>query len=424
MKFDFNRKYNTIALYTLLVIAAGVCIIMAVVKIDAVATFFAKVLTILRPFIWGFAIAYILNPLMGSMERLLSKISRNRLHARPKRYISILLAYLISLAALFIFFRIVIPQIGQSLSALAKQIPGWLENLRLLALDLIDKYDLENLPTATIDKIIATAEGIVQDFTVKLPAMVPHLLQMTMNLTAGIINVLIGVIISIYLLMEKELFFAHIKKILSALFSSRRVERVLPITHKSHAIFSGFIIGKLLDSLIIGLLCLFFMTLFHWPYAMLISVIVGVTNVIPYFGPFFGAISLILILLIADPLTALWFAIFILLLQQLDGNVIGPKILGDSTGLSPFWVIFAITVFGSLMGVPGMFIGVPLFAVIYSLVAEFTEYRLKARSLPAETSAYASPEHPLLPIKEKKPTVFRRFRLRKKPPQDSDERMS
>lgn len=424
MKFDFNRKYNTIALYTLLVIAAGVCIIMAVVKIDAVATFFAKVLTILRPFIWGFAIAYILNPLMGSMERLLSKISRNRLHARPKRYISILLAYLISLAALFIFFRIVIPQIGQSLSALAKQIPGWLENLRLLALDLIDKYDLENLPTATIDKIIATAEGIVQDFTVKLPAMVPQLLQMTMNLTAGIINVLIGVIISIYLLMEKELFFAHIKKILSALFSSRRVERVLTITHKSHAIFSGFIIGKLLDSLIIGLLCLFFMTLFHWPYAMLISVIVGVTNVIPYFGPFFGAIPSILILLIADPLTALWFAIFILLLQQLDGNVIGPKILGDSTGLSPFWVIFAITVFGSLMGVPGMFIGVPLFAVIYSLVAEFTEYRLKARSLPAETSAYASPEHPLLPVKEKKPTVFRRFRLQKKPPQDSDERKS
>ena len=116
MKFDFNRKYNTIALYTLLVIAAGVCIIMAVVKIDAVASFFAKILTILRPFIWGFAIAYILNPLMGSMERLLSKISRNRLHARPKRYISILLAYLISLAALFIFFRIVIPQIGQSLS--------------------------------------------------------------------------------------------------------------------------------------------------------------------------------------------------------------------------------------------------------------------------------------------------------------------
>lgn len=424
MKFDFNRKYNTIALYTLLVIAAGVCIIMAVVKIDAVASFFSKVLTILRPFIWGFAIAYILNPLMGSMERLLSKISRNRLHARPKRYISILLAYLISLAALFIFFRIVIPQIGQSLSALAKQIPGWLENLRLLALDLIDKYDLENLPTATIDKIIATAEGIVQDFTVKLPAMVPQLLQMTMNLTAGIINVLIGVIISIYLLMEKELFFAHIKKILSALFSSRRVDHVLAITHKSHAIFSGFIIGKLLDSLIIGLLCLFFMTLFHWPYAMLISVIVGVTNVIPYFGPFFGAIPSILILLIADPLTALWFAIFILLLQQLDGNVIGPKILGDSTGLSPFWVIFAITVFGSLMGVPGMFIGVPLFAVIYSLVAEFTEYRLKARSLPAETSAYASPEHPLLPVKEKKPTVFRRFRLQKKPPQDSDERKS
>ena len=162
------------------------------------------------------------------------------------------------------------------------------------------------------------------------------------------------------------------------------------------------------------------MTIFRWPYAMLISVIVGVTNVIPYFGPFFGAIPSILILLIVDPLTAFWFALFILLLQQLDGNVIGPKILGDSTGLSPFWVIFAITIFGSLMGVVGMFIGVPLFAVIYSLVAEFTEYRLKSRSLPAETAAYASPEHPLLPGKTKKPS---RFRLKKRPG-SSDERKS
>ena len=156
------------------------------------------------------------------------------------------------------------------------------------------------------------------------------------------------------------------------------------------------------------------MTLFHWPYAMLISVIVGVTNIIPYFGPFFGAIPSILILLIADPLTALWFGIFILLLQQLDGNVIGPKILGDSTGLSPFWVIFAITLFGSLMGVLGMFIGVPLFAVIYYLITELTESRLKKRDLPPETAAYASEEHPLLPAKEKKPPKFS-LKLKKPP---------
>ncbi len=421
MKMDFNRKYTTIALYALLVIAAGVCIIMAVVKIQAVGAFFNKVLTILQPFIWGFAIAYILNPLMNTMERLLAKISRGSMGPRTKRRLSILLAYLISLAVVVIFFRIVIPQIGQSLAALANQIPGWLEKLRGLAVDLIDKYQLESLPTSTIDKLIATAEGLVESFAAKLPTMVPQLLQMTVNLTAGLINVLVGVIISVYLLLQKELFFAHIKKFLTGLLSEKRVERILYITHKCHAIFGGFISGKLLDSLIIGLLCLLCMSIFRWPYAMLISVIVGVTNIIPYFGPFFGAIPSILILLIVDPLTALWFALFILLLQQLDGNVIGPKILGDSTGLSPFWVIFAITIFGSLMGVVGMFIGVPLFAVIYSLVAEFTEYRLKARSLPAETAAYASPEHPLLPGKTKKPPI--RLRLKKRS-DSSNERKS
>ena len=419
MKIDFNKKYNTIAIYTLLVIAAGTCIIMAIVKIDSVSAFFSKVISILQPFLWGFAIAYLLNPLMGSIERFFDWISRRRMHPRPRRYLSILFSYLISAAALFIFFRIVIPQIGLSLSALAKQIPGWLENLRVMALNLIAEYDLENLPASTINKIIATAEGMVEELTNKLPSIVPHLLQMTMSLTAGVINVLVGIIISIYLLMEKEKFFAHTKKLLSALFSTQSVEKTLNITHKSHSIFSGFISGKLLDSLIIGLLCLLFMTLFNWPYAMLISVIVGVTNIIPYFGPFFGAIPSILILLIADPLTALWFAIFILLLQQLDGNVIGPKILGDSTGLSPFWVIFSITVFGSLMGVLGMFIGVPLFAVIYSLVAEFANYRLKMRALPAETAAYASAEHPLLPERKK-----RSHCKQKEPPTFSNERKS
>ena len=143
------------------------------------------------------------------------------------------------------------------------------------------------------------------------------------------------------------------------------------------------------------------MSLFRWPYAMLISVIVGVTNVIPYFGPFFGAIPSILILLIVDPVTAFWFALFILLLQQLDGNVIGPKILGDSTGLSAFWVIFAITVFGSLLGVVGMFIGVPLFAVIYSLISEFVTSRLEQKGLPTGTGEYAPPGHPILEKKKK-----------------------
>ena len=145
------------------------------------------------------------------------------------------------------------------------------------------------------------------------------------------------------------------------------------------------------------------MTIFRWPYSVLISVMVGVTNVIPYFGPFFGAIPSILVMLIVDPVKAIWLALFILALQQLDGNVIGPKILGDSTGLSAFWVIFSITVFGSLFGVVGMFIGVPLFAVFYSLIRQFCEWRLDGKGMPTQTASYASPQHKLIEAPQKKP---------------------
>lgn len=224
-----------------------------------------------------------------------------------------------------------------------------------------------------------------------------------MSVTSRVMSFVVGIIISIYVLMGKERFFAQSKKLLSALIPTPAVDRIVQITHQSHEIFSGFISGKILDSCIVGLLCFIGMVIFRWPYAVLISVMVGVTNVIPYFGPFFGAIPSVLIMLIVDPVKAIWLALFILALQQLDGNVIGPKILGNSTGLSAFWVIFSITVFGSLFGVVGMFIGVPLFAVIYSLVRQFCEWRLSCKGMPTGTADYASPEHTLIEAPPKKP---------------------
>ena len=205
-----------------------------------------------------------------------------------------------------------------------------------------------------------------------------------------------GIILSVYLLASKELFYAHAKKLGYALFPKRVMDKLLEITHTSNNIFTGFIVGKIVDSTIIGVLCFIVMALFNWPYAMLISVIVGVTNVIPYFGPFIGAIPSILLLLIIDPRTAVMFGIFILILQQLDGNIIGPKILGDSTGLSAFWVVFSITLFSAIMGPIGMLIGVPTFAVIYSLIRDFAEWRLKTKNMATATDDYASPEHAII----------------------------
>ena len=402
MKFEFNAKYNTIAAYSILVLTTVAVIVAALLRIEAIAAFLGDCLSVLSPFIWGFSIAYILCPLLNTYERWILKAGKGKIGGKGARRLGVLGAYVTAIILLAVFFSIVIPQIAQSIASLAQQIPAWLAQLEPMVTDLAQKYNLASLPEGTIDKILGTAEAWMQTFASNLTTLVPQLFQWTMSFTTGIINIIVGFIVSLYLLLDKERFFAHVRKIFCAFFSKARVDRLTQITRKSHQVFSGFIVGKILDSFIIFLICLFFMSLFRWPYAMLISVIVGVTNVIPYFGPFFGAIPSILILLIVDPVTAFWFAIFILLLQQLDGNVIGPKILGDSTGLSAFWVIFAITVFGSLLGVVGMFIGVPLFAVIYSLISEFVTSRLEQKGLPTGTGDYAPPGHPILEKKKKK----------------------
>ena len=401
MKLDFNRKYTTIAIYAVLTVAASALIILGLVHIKAVNAALKSFLKLLSPFIWGFVLAYILTPLLNVTEKILQKLFKGKFPRKGARVIAILVAYGIAVLIVTVFFRIVMPQLISSVSSLAALFTTWVTNITPLINQFIEGYDLQNfnlagIDSSYIDKLLNTATEMVKGFSTYLTAAIPQVVQATASLAMGILDVVLGVIISIYLLFSKERFFAHVKKFCYAFFPKKGVEKVLEITHESNRIFSGFINGKILDSCIIGVLCFLFMSLFRWPYAMLISVIVGVTNVIPYFGPFIGAIPSILILLIVEPKTALLFAIFVLALQQLDGNVIGPKILGDSTGLSSFWVIFSITVFGSLLGPIGMFIGVPLFAVIYSLVRQISGWMLRRKGMPVETKEYTSPDHPLL----------------------------
>jgi predicted PurR-regulated permease PerM len=210
------------------------------------------------------------------------------------------------------------------------------------------------------------------------------------------LNIVLGLIISIYLLFDRERFFAQTKKLMAAILPRRANTLVTEIAQESHTIFQGFIVGKIIDSIIIGILCYIFMALLQFDFALLISVIVGVTNVVPYFGPFIGAIPGILILYIVEPKQALWFLIFIFLLQQFDGNILGPKILGDSIGISAFWVVFSITLFSGIFGILGMFIGVPLFALLYSLVKRFTAFLLRRKGESTSTRDYDSTVNPLL----------------------------
>ena len=215
------------------------------------------------------------------------------------------------------------------------------------------------------------------------------------NLTVGIFNVisevfnmLIGVIVSVYILYSKEIFARQCKKAVYALFRADRANMVLHITTKSNEIFGGFVIGKILDSAIIGLLCFIGLTILNMPYTMLVSVIVGVTNVIPFFGPYIGAIPSTILIAWEDPMKGVYFLIFILVLQQFDGNILGPKILGNSTGLSAFWVVTSILLGGGLFGFVGIVMGVPTFAVIYYIVDMILDNKLKKKKLPVRSDSY------------------------------------
>lgn len=398
-KLPLSRRYLTTSFYAFLVVIVSALCILAVTNYTTVLNIIKNLLSILTPFIWGGCLAYILNPVLKTCERILNAIFKDRLSRRARRTIGMLLTYIFAIALLAVLLQIILPQIIDSIKNLIPQITAWINTLPVILNDLATRYQLDInqlTQTQTITMIWNNIQTTITGFISDLTTLIPQLFQLTTSLVGSLLNVLIGIILSVYLLASKELFYAHAKKLGYALFPKRVMDKLLEITHTSNNIFTGFIVGKIVDSTIIGILCFIVMALFNWPYAMLISVIVGVTNVIPYFGPFIGAIPSILLLLIIDPRTAVMFGIFILILQQLDGNIIGPKILGDSTGLSAFWVVFSITLFSAIMGPIGMLIGVPTFAVIYSLIRDFAEWRLKTKNMATATDDYASPEHAII----------------------------
>ena len=222
-----------------------------------------------------------------------------------------------------------------------------------------------------------------------------QVVSITTKVVSSVIEVVMGIIISVYMLSDKEKLIAQTKKVLSALLPERALREVIQVAHDSNQKFSGFITGKIIDSTIIGILCAVGMLIFRMPFVALVSLIVGITNVIPYFGPIIGAVpGVILVLIGGDLMQALFFAIFVLALQQFDGNILGPAILGQSTGLSAMWVVFAILLFGGLYGFVGMIIGVPLLAVIFGVLRGIVNALLRKKGLSTDSRDYASSQHP------------------------------
>ena len=362
--------------------------------------FLSQLASILSPVLYGFAIAYLLTPVMSWLENniaLLWKRCFKKELKRPSgalRLISILLTEAAVLFLLYLLMSVLIPQLVDSVTTLINNAESYYRNVYRWADSLLDS---DNEIAVWIASLITDrySDGMVFLTEKILPWVQKAVVPLTNGIWSGIrgavgfaFDLIVGLIVSIYLMGMKEKSLARCCKAVYACLSEKKADAVMRGTRRVNAIFSGFVRGKLLDSLIIGILCFICCSLLKLPYTPLVSVVVGVTNVIPFFGPFLGAIPSAFLILLVSPKQCLIFVVFIIVLQQFDGNILGPKILGDATGISSFWVIVAILVGGGFGGVLGMFIGVPVFACVQELVKYLMDRRLRARNMPTEAYAY------------------------------------
>lgn len=385
-KFTKNNTFYTIAVYALITILLATIGIKLIMNWETTSGFLKNLVGALAPFLLGFFIAYIINPLA---EIISQKILKGLFRIKPVKFrkvISIFLSYIIVFGAIATILFYIIPQIADTLT----QISTFIESAQTgynKVMNMIKEIE-ENNPSWNLQPVYDFIEDIpsmISTFiTDSLPQIVPTIFTTSVSLISGVIDFLIAVIVSMYMLIDKPHIINNAKKLVYVLAGSEKGDKIVTTAGECNRIFGGFIVGKMLDSLIIGILCWLFMTMLELPYALVISVIVGVTNMIPYFGPFIGAIPGVVLLLIVDIKYAIIFGILIFILQQFDGLYLGPKILGESTGIRPIWIIFAITFGGWLAGVIGMFLGVPIVAVITYLMDKNMKVKIAKRNITFE----------------------------------------
>ncbi|MDY5576719.1 MAG: AI-2E family transporter [Lachnospiraceae bacterium] len=382
-KFSKNNKYYTIALYTIAVITISTLIIKIIINWNGTSSLLSNIFSILNPFIVGLFIAYFLNPLSTLIDEKCLNLFFKSKHHNLRKIISILLSYIIVIGLIITALFYIIPQIADSLTQISTFINSAQSGYNQLMDQLIKFESKHNSPDlSVINKTLQEMpEKIVKFLTEALPSILPTIYSTSMSVISGVVNVLLSIMVSIYMLIDKHQLLNNCKRIIYAIFGAERGDWIATTANECNRIFANFIIGKLIDSIIIGLLCFLCMKILHLPYALMISAIVGVTNMIPYFGPFIGAIPGIFLLLMVDWKAAFIFLILIIVLQQFDGLFLGPKILGNSTGLRPIWIIFAITIGGSFAGVIGMFLGVPTVAVIAYLLNRYLTKRLEKQKI-------------------------------------------
>ena len=393
-----RRKPETM-LDWMIIIFASIAFYMVLNKGGYVLGLLDGAVNILAPFAGGVVIAYAINPIdMWLMKNVFR--SRKKLH-----WLSMLISYLVTLVLVLGLAYLIVTQVFDSMRTFASNLGGYTRNLESAMLALTDQWP-------ELRPYLSTAIDYVQDLSIVVGDLlkmalnsVPQIMSYFSDMTSTFVAVFTAVASSIYLLTQKNKLLRHARILTRAFLPCNVAETVLRICHTANRNLSGFFTGKIIDSAIIGVLTYFCMLICGMSYAPLISIIVGVTNIIPVFGPFIGAVPGIIILLFLEPMQALGFAALILFIQQLDGNVIGPKILGDSIGISALWVLFSIVVFGDLFGLVGMVIGVPLFATILGLVKEFAEWCLRYRGIDKEGRPLLADGTPQTPDTPEEPEV-------------------
>lgn len=402
-RFNWDKRYLYWGVTAFCVIAAALLFYFAVSKVSVIGNSFSRLVQILAPFIWGLVISYLLTPLMTSIEKhlffpLSKKIYKNSKKNTGKgfaRGMSVLLSEIVLVLILVALVYLILPQMLSSIQTLIQNSGTYMDNLSAWLDGLFKNYPL-------LDQYVG---DLLESININLgnwlqTTLLPRLGNVVTSVTSGvygvaksIYNLIIGIIVSIYLLNDKEGFLAAVKRMSYSVFSVETVERIRIGLNFVDKTFMSFLNGKLLDSFIIGIICYIVCSILQMPYTLLVSVIVGVTNIIPFFGPLIGAVPSALIILMVNPTKCLIFVIFVIILQQIDGNIIGPRILGNSTGITGFWVIFSIILGGGLFGFWGMFLGVPVFVVLYSLANNLIVKKLKRSDLPWELNDYKELEY-------------------------------
>lgn len=399
MKFKLNNKYVRWGVTAFLVIVAGITFYYFVFHSSNIRSGVKMITDILMPVVVGMAIAYLLTPILNFIESKLLYPLCNKLRIKESkkknsiiRGLGILITAFLFVALIYVLLYMLISQIVPSVQNIVSNFDAYTSNFtKWLNQTMNDNPEVQAYLVRTFDKYSNELESWITDILPNTGQLIKTVSLSILGVVGVLWDFVIGFIISIYVLASKEKFAAQAKKVSYALFEKDTANTVIRNFRFTHKTFIGFLGGKIVDSIIIGILCFIGTSILKTPYAALVSVIVGVTNIIPFFGPFLGAVPSALLIFVVDPLhplNCLYFVIFIIVLQQVDGNIIGPKILGSSTGLAGFWVIFAITLFGGLFGVFGMIIGVPIFAVIYAGIRSGLNILLSKKEMPTELEKY------------------------------------